>query len=248
MDCPLDEYPKGDEREQTLPAVALATSESPATGGRGNCDGQSRGAEPRSCSLVGWRQRGWKDDRNSASAERFGIDFYSADTAIGIHSQLLASEAPLLERFRSMSVDERWVRHDPVTMYETFPWFHGEGFELLIEDLQQMSTNRLLLVEGFRLLPDLVAPHLANPNHAVWLLPTTEFRRAAFQRRRGTDAFWLGTTDPDRALMNLLERDRIFANRIADDTIRNGLNSLYVDGSKTADDIAKEIASRFGLQ
>jgi hypothetical protein len=36
-----------------------------------------------------------------------------------------------------------------------------------------------VIAEGFRLLPDVVAPHLAGADHAVWLLPTPQFRRAA---------------------------------------------------------------------
>src|ERR1700691_3137950 len=58
-------------------------------------------------------------------AERFGLGFYSTDATIGVHSERLvaATDAPLLERFRRMSMDERWVRHDPDTMYAFFPWF-----------------------------------------------------------------------------------------------------------------------------
>lgn len=182
-------------------------------------------------------------------AERFGIDFYSTDSAIGIHSQRLEpAEAPLLEAFCRLSVDERWVLSDPVTMFGTFPWFHGEGFQLLIEDLEQMPKDRTVLVEGFRLLPDLVRPHLANRNHAVWLLPTPEFRRAAFQRRHGTEAFWMGTTDPDLALANLLERDRMFTDRLANECVRNDMNSLYVDGTTSVSHTAEDLASCFGLQ
>jgi 2-phosphoglycerate kinase len=181
-------------------------------------------------------------------AERFGIGLYSTDATISHHSeQLEAAGAPLLERFRRMSMDERWILHDPVTMYATFPWFHGEGFDLLIEDLRQMPTDRSVLVEGFRLLPHLVQPHVSNPSHAVWLVPTAGFRQAAFKRRPQPDAFWMRTADPDRALTNLLERDRIFSDKIANDAARNGLEALYVDGNRTADSVASELALRFGL-
>jgi hypothetical protein len=55
------------------------------------------------------------------------------------------------------------------------------------------------------------------------------------------------TADPDRALTNLLERDRIFSDKIASDAARNGLEALYVDGTRTVDSMANELASRFGL-
>lgn len=182
-------------------------------------------------------------------AERFGLRLYSTDTTIGLHSRRLdVMAAPLLERFRRMSMDERWVQHDPVTMYQAFPWFHGEGFDLLIEDLGEMPKDRLVLAEGFRLLPHLVRPHVSDPSHAVWLLPTPSFRRAAFERRGPADAFWLRTADADRALANLLERDRIFTGAIRNDAARNGLQALYVDGTRTVDDMAEELGVRFGLR
>ena len=182
-------------------------------------------------------------------ARRFGIGYYSTDSAISIHSERLeATVAPLLGRFRRMSMDERWIQHDPFTMYATFPWFHGEGFDLLIEDLREIPTDRFLLVEGFRLLPELVRPYVSNPGHAVWLVPTEGFRRAAFSRRQPADAFWLRTTDPDRALTNLLERDRIFSEKVALDAERDGLEALYIDGTRSVGSLATELASRFGLR
>jgi len=181
-------------------------------------------------------------------AERFGVNHYSTDAALTVHTERLgASEAPLLERLRSMSPDERWVQRDPTTMYATFPWFHGEGFDLIVEDLQAMPRDRPLLVEGFRLIPHLVAPHLSNPKHAVWLVPTPEFRRAAFSGRRGADAFWLQTSDPDRALSNLLDRDRIFSDEIVRDAFESHLEVLLVDGSQTVEIMVIELASHFGF-
>ncbi len=110
-----------------------------------------------------------------------------------------------------------------MTMHRTFPWFHGGGFDLVLDDLRQLPDDHLVLVEGFRLLPQLIRPHLSDPRHAVWLLPTREFRQAAFPRRGAADAFWLRTSDPDRALANLLERDRIFADELAGETVRAGV-------------------------
>ncbi len=181
-------------------------------------------------------------------ADRFRVRLYSTDAVIGVHSQLVErTAAPLLGRFRQMSMDERWVKRDPVTMYSTFPWFHGEGFDLLIEDLQQLPTDCTVLVEGFRLLPHLVRPYVSDPSHAVWLLSTTDFRRAAFRRRPEADAFWMRTTDPDRALTNLLERDRIFSDQIAEAVVRHDLEALLVDGSRSTESMAEDLASRFGL-
>ncbi|WNV76826.1 hypothetical protein [Geodermatophilus sp. DSM 44513] len=179
-------------------------------------------------------------------AERLGARLYATDATIRAHSDRLdAAAAPLLEHFRRMDLDERWVRRDPVTMHRTFPWSHGEGFDLVLEDLRALPDDRLVLVEGFRLLPQLVRPHLSDPRHAVWLLPTPAFRRAAFARRGAADAFWLRTTDPDRALANLLERDRLATEELARVCTRTGAGVVHVDGSRTVEDLADRLAARF---
>lgn len=181
-------------------------------------------------------------------AERFGLPIYSSDATIGVHADRLSeATAPLLERFRRMGMDERWVLRDPVSMYRTFPWFQGEGFDLLIEDLRSLPSNSFTLVEGFRLLPHLVHPHLSDPRHAVWLIPTPSFRRAAFAARDRGEAFWLSTTDPRCALANLLERDEIFADAVAVDAAHNGLSTLVVDGAHPVEDTVDALAARFGV-
>ncbi len=147
-----------------------------------------------------------------------------------------------------MSKDERWVRRDPVTMYATFRWFHGEGFDLLVEDLQRMPTDRPILVEGFRLLPHLVRPHVSDPRHAVWFAPTSDFRLAASGRRRDADAFWMQTSDPDRALSNLLERDRIFSDEIVRDADENDLDVFYVARGDPPVKMRHAVSERLNVQ
>src|SRR5262245_20546688 len=132
-------------------------------------------------------------------------------------------DCPLLHRFMSMEMDERWVHRQPKTMLETFPWFHGEGFNFIIEDLIRLPPEPVI-VEGFRLLPRLVNPLLSESNRAVWIFPTSDFRQAVIDRRGGSARGFLArTTDPERALSNLLERDRMFTDVLREETTRLGL-------------------------
>src|SRR6185295_19501363 len=101
-------------------------------------------------------------------------------------------DCPSLHTFMDMDMDERWVNRSPKIMLETFHWFQGEGFEFIIQDLLQLPRETGLIVEGFRLLPHLVKPLLRVPGHAVWLLPTPEFRRAVVESRGGSAWGFLG--------------------------------------------------------
>jgi hypothetical protein len=117
-------------------------------------------------------------------ASQHSLHVYSTDEVMPDHAGRSAPEdAPYLSRFKTMDMDERWVNRSPQTMLDTFPWFRGEAFGLIVEDVLRLPAGTGVIAEGFRVLPHLVKPLLAEPHPAVWLLPTPEFRRAAFDRR-----------------------------------------------------------------
>ena len=147
-----------------------------------------------------------------------------------------------------MNMDERWVNRSPKIMLETFHWFLGEGFNFITEDLLRLPRERGVVVEGFRLLPHLVEPLLSDANRAVWLLPTPDFRKAVIEDRGGSAwGFLARTTDPERALRNLLERDRMFTDILREETARLGLPAIEVNNTTTEDDVVKRVTDLFGL-
>ncbi|MEU9229470.1 hypothetical protein AB0D40_34605 [Streptomyces massasporeus] len=99
-------------------------------------------------------------------ADRHGWRLYSTDDVMADHARrTTADEAPFLHAFMAMDMDERWVDRSPETMLETFHWFRGEAFGLIVEDLARMPAGKPVVVEGFRLLPHLVEPLLPGPGH-----------------------------------------------------------------------------------
>jgi len=172
------------------------------------------------------------------------VALYDTDKMMSAHAERCSStSAPLLADFLAMSMDERWVNRTPQVMADTFHWFNGEGFDLFVEDLLTMSRDRLILVEGFRLLPKRVAPLLLNKRHALWLLPTPDFRRRAFQCRGTTMDIANRTTNPKRALANLLARDAFFTERLGADIDALGLHKMDVDGTLEEVELATRVAT-----
>ncbi|WP_432574446.1 hypothetical protein [Kineococcus sp. SYSU DK005] len=198
-----------------------------------------------------------KSTTAASLAERYGLRVYATDDVMAEHARRCPeARCPHLHAFAAMSVDERWVHRSPRVMLETFHWFRGEGFHLIVEDLLALSgtdgagggrAGPGVLVEGFRLLPDLVAPLLADPGRALWLLPTPDFRRAAFESRGGSWRIAGRTGDPHRALANLLERDRLFTDELREQVRRRGLGAVEVDLSCTHEQLLREVALRLGL-
>jgi hypothetical protein len=181
-------------------------------------------------------------------AARYGLRLYSTDDAMRDHaSRYTPEDCPFLTEFVAMDMDERWVNRSPETMLETFHWFRGEGFELIVEDLLRLPAEPGVIAEGFRLLPRLVQTLLAEPGHALWLLPTPGFRRAAFASRGSLWEIAGKTSDPERALGNLLERDRMFTERLREETGRLGLCAIDVDIAMTEDGLDELVREAFGL-
>jgi 2-phosphoglycerate kinase len=177
-----------------------------------------------------------------------GLRVYATDDVMADHGRRCApADGPFLTEFAAMDMDERWVNRSPETMLETFHWFRGEGFGLIVEDLLRRPAEPGVIVEGFRLLPRLVKPLLAEPGHAVWLLPTPGFRRAAFARRGSLWKIACKTSDPERALGNLLERDRMFTERLREEAERLELRVIEVDATVTEDGLAELVREAFGL-
>jgi len=183
-------------------------------------------------------------------ARERGLRLYATDDVMADHARRSTIEdCPLLHRFLSMNMDERWVNRSPITMLETFHWFQGEGFSLIIEDLLRLPRNTPIIVEGFRPLPKLVKPILSEPAHAVWLLPTPRFREAVVDRRGGASwGFLARTSDPERALHNLLERDHMFTELLRQETASLQLPTIEVDSSLTEDEVTTQVTELFGLR
>ena len=182
-------------------------------------------------------------------ASEHGLRVYSTDDMMADHARRSSSEeCPLLHQFMTMDLDERWVNRSPKVMFETFHWFRGEGFNLIVEDLLDMPREQGVIVEGFRLLPHLVKPLLNEFNHAVWLLPTPDFRLAVVESRGGSAwSFLARTGDPDKALQNLLERDQMFTDVLREETTRLGLPVIDVETTTTENDLSRRVKDVFGL-
>jgi hypothetical protein len=173
---------------------------------------------------------------------------YATDDVMSDHdSRFRPQDAPMLSSFKAMDMDERWVNRAPEAMLESFHWFQGELFGLIVEDLLRLPAAPGVIAEGFRLLPRLVKPLLATPGHAVWLLPTPEFRRAAFASRGSLWHIAGQTSQPEIALRNLLERDQLFTRLLREETKHLELPAIEVGAMLSEDDLTERVTEVFGL-
>jgi hypothetical protein len=184
-------------------------------------------------------------------ADQYGLRLYATDEVMADHTKRVSLDGcPFLSKFIAMGMDERWVDRSPKVMFETFHWYHGEGFDPIVEDLLRLPKERGIVVEGLRLLPFLVKPLLSSYSQAVWLLPTPKFRQIVFKNRDSSNSAWgflEKTSDPEKAMQNLLERDRMFTERLYEETKNLGLPAIQVDITMTENDLTNRVTEAFGL-
>ncbi|MEO1268215.1 MAG: hypothetical protein AAFX99_08960 [Myxococcota bacterium] len=208
-------------------------------------------AQPRQLHHVYWLGGGSGAGKSTLArrlADAYDLHLYSTDEAMSDHGRRCTpDDSPLLEIFKEMDMDERWVNRPPQTMLDTFHWFQGEGFHLIVEDLLQLPPERGVLVEGFRLLPHRVKPWLYR-TQGIWLIPTPTFRRMAFTCRGTLWNIAGRTSDPQRALEQLLERDRLFTDRIEREAQELGLPTIAVHRSLREEELAALVATKLGLK
>jgi 2-phosphoglycerate kinase len=197
--------------------------------------------------FIGGGSGGGKSTVARELAGRYGLQLYDAEQFPNYAPRTTPGNAPLLHAFIAMNMDERWLKRSPQIMFDTFHGFHGEQFDLVIEDLLALPKSSPILVEGFTLLPRLVAPFLSEANQSVWLIPTPEFRRAAFDSRGSTWNIPNKTSDPERTLINLLARDALFTRQVLEEATALGLPTIRVDRSLSIDELVNRVISVLGL-
>ncbi len=197
--------------------------------------------------FIGGGTGGGKSTVARQLAANHGLWLYDAERFSNYIARTTPDDAPLLHAFAAMDMDERWLDRSPEVMLETFHGFHGEQFDLVVEDILALPEMPPILVEGFPLLPRLVAPLLSRPDQAVWLVPTLEFRRAAFDSRGSTWDIPRKTSDPERALANLLVRDRLFTDQILREAMALDLSVIRVDLDLNTAELVRRVAAALEL-
>ena len=181
-------------------------------------------------------------------AERHRWQWYPCD--FHEHNHLIARADPerqpaIYAEFQK-SVEERWIQPTSEDLFQGVLETNDERFPMILDDLRAMPQRPMILVEGPRLFPKLVAPLLTSAHQAVWLMPTSEFARESASdatNRRG---------DLKRAIRSAIERTSCgetgcWRTYIRREVAAYGLTMIEVDGSRSPDEVADQIDAHFAL-
>jgi shikimate kinase len=179
-------------------------------------------------------------------AERHRWQCYPCD--FHEHNHLIARADPerqpaIYAEFQK-SVEERWIQPTPEDLFQCVLETNDERFPMILDDLRSMPQRPMILVEGPRLFPKLVATLLTSAQQAVWLMPTPEFARESVERRDKPHGRF-ETSDPECYRANFLRRDALLAEYIRREVAAHGLTMIEVDGSRSPDEVADQIDAHF---
>ena len=179
-----------------------------------------------------------------ALAASYGLTLYSCDERFEEHRRRASLDRhPHFHRLMDRSPAELWA--PPVEeQVRDLLLFYKDELAMVIEDLREIQGP--VIAEGVGLLPELVAPVLAEPHRACWLISTPEFRRRHYPQR---DVAGLLSTcpDPQRAYETWMARDDEIARHLAAEAANRGLPCCVVAGGAPEAETVSALARRFRL-
>jgi hypothetical protein len=158
-------------------------------------------------------------------ARREGLRWYGADTRTWAHvDRGRAAGIDAADLWHRLGPAERWdVADDEALLARSF---HRERGPMIADDLAALPGSPLVVAEGSA-LPALAA----EPERALWLVPTQEFQEARL-RERGAPPQWARLC---RLLRDEIERE----------AREHAVPVFVVDGSRTLEETVAAVESRF---
>jgi hypothetical protein len=140
--------------------------------------------------------------KTSAALEfsrRYDVRLFSAGQAFTDHGELLR-EAQMLEHLSGASATDLAAAYEELARHR---------FRVAVERLRELPTDVPVLAEGRFLLPDLVAPLAAGPQHVLFLVAAeaTQRRTLASRRREKSAAAAQARFVLDQALADRIRAD-----------------------------------------
>ena len=102
-------------------------------------------------------------------------------------------------------------------------------------------------MEGAGLLPHLVKELEYPASSYLCLTPTADFQKKHYKQREWVPYVLEGTSNPEQAFENWMQRDILFAQMVRKEAMKLGYSSLMTDGRQSEKQTAEEIARIFKL-
>jgi hypothetical protein len=164
-------------------------------------------------------------------ARKHGLRWYSADKRTWAHRDVaLAAGHEGAARWEAMTLEEREATlvASPVDLTKLNLDF--ERGPMIVDDLLRLPPAPLVIADGATVLPELVADGHAEPDRAMWLLPSFELLRSRHVKR---------------GMAHFVEYRWLVAQEIERQAVELGVNVLPVDETLGTDDALTAVEDLF---
>lgn len=169
---------------------------------------------------------------------------YHYDDYDASHKSHLAETNPIYRNYLNQSEEDYWVKPKPIELLLRAQRIFTDRFPLVLEDINNISNNSLLLVEGVGLTPALVVPYLSSSNQAIWLIPKNNLKMISMKKRDKPP--YNNNSGYSQAIVdNLFERDQLMADQFRSEVKRYGLCITETDEKTTISETAKNLMKHF---
>ena len=155
-------------------------------------------------------------------------------------SQASVDSRPICLLRQDRNPEQIWMRN-PEEMADEEWRFYEEIFPYVKSCLIK-DQDKALLVEGAGLLPHLIKSLEEPAVSYLCLTPTADFQKKHYKQREWVPYVLEGTSNPEQAFENWMQRDILFAQMVRKEAMKLGYSSLMTDGSQSEKQIAEEVA------
>ena len=155
-------------------------------------------------------------------------------------SQASVDSRPICLLRQDRNPEQIWMRN-PEEMADEEWRFYEEIFPYVKSCLIK-NQDKALLVEGAGLLPHLIKSLEEPAVSYLCLTPTADFQKKHYKQREWVPYVLEGTSNPEQAFENWMQRDILFAQMVRKEAMELGYPSLMTDGSRSEKETAEKIA------
>ncbi len=184
---------------------------------------------------------------SNALAANYGLTIYHCDDFIGKHTEKSnPQEQPNLNKISNAS----WNDILSMNVEEYLDWAtssFSEEFGMILEDLNKLSADKPILVEGINLLPKLIKEVITNIGQAIWLVADETFYKKHQMKRQELFERLKECSNQEQALQNYMDNDLAFGKYILNDAKKLDLKVIEIVNGSDIKNYIELISMHFNL-
>ncbi len=180
-------------------------------------------------------------------SREYGLYYFKADDFLDRYMQAGARRGyPVCRKTAGMNAEQIWMREPILQCRDEFD-IYREIFEFVAADLKRIDWKSGIITEGAVYLPELMKKSGISDSRYISITPTKEFQISHYRKRDFVPLVLEGCNDKERAFLNWMARDILFAKEVRRQCHKEKYVSVINDGNMDLDELAGLVAKHFGF-